>query len=93
MARPDRSIETKKGRLIAIHGFFLSSHHRLTSVLSMNAAISASVVLASRLSTNVAVFALSLFSVQSFALFPILRVRLQVCTLHFLSRVHVNSEG
>ncbi|KAF8516174.1 phosphatidylinositol N-acetylglucosaminyltransferase [Hysterangium stoloniferum] len=50
---------------------------RLTFVLSMNAAISASVVLASRLSTNIAVFALTLFSVQSFALFPILRVRLQ----------------
>lgn len=54
------------------------SFPRLTSVLSMNAAISASVVLASRLSTNVAVFALVLFSVESFALFPILRVRLQV---------------
>ncbi|KAF8509822.1 phosphatidylinositol N-acetylglucosaminyltransferase [Gautieria morchelliformis] len=55
----------------------IRNQERLTSVLSMNAAISASVVLASRLSTNVAVFALTLFSVQSFALFPILRVRLQ----------------
>ncbi|KAF8591843.1 phosphatidylinositol N-acetylglucosaminyltransferase [Ramaria rubella] len=54
------------------------NQERLTSVLSMNAAISASVVLASRLSTNVAVFALTLFSIQSFALFPILRIRLQV---------------
>jgi len=51
---------------------------RLTSVLSMNAAISSSVVLASRLSDDLAVFALILFSVQAFALFPMLRQRLQV---------------
>jgi len=52
-------------------------HERLTSVLSMNAAISASVVLASRLTLDVAVFALILFSVQAFTLFPLLRRRLQ----------------
>lgn len=51
---------------------------RLTSVLSMNAAISSSVVLASRLANDLAVFALVLFSVQAFALFPMLRRRLQV---------------
>ena len=50
----------------------------LTSVLSMNAAISSSVVLASRLDSNLAVFALVLFAVQCFALFPILRRKLQV---------------
>ncbi|GJJ09678.1 hypothetical protein Clacol_003902 [Clathrus columnatus] len=50
---------------------------RLTSVLSINAAISASVVLASRLSTNIAVFSLMLLSVQSFALFPLLRIQMQ----------------
>ncbi|KAI0312626.1 phosphatidylinositol N-acetylglucosaminyltransferase [Amylostereum chailletii] len=50
---------------------------RLTSVLSMNAAISAAVVLASRLHDDLSVFALVLFSVQLFALFPILRHRLQ----------------
>jgi phosphatidylinositol glycan class C protein len=44
----------------------------------MNAAVSASVVLASRLTTDVGVFALILFSVQAFALFPMLRHRLQV---------------
>ncbi|KAG6827363.1 hypothetical protein H0H92_012101 [Tricholoma furcatifolium] len=49
----------------------------LTSVLSMNAAISASVVLASRLTADLDVFALILFSVQAFALFPLLRQRLQ----------------
>jgi len=49
----------------------------LTSVLSMNAAISSSVVLASRLSDDLSVFALILFSVQMFALFPMLRHRLQ----------------
>lgn len=52
-------------------------HERLTSVLSMNAAISSSVVLASRLANDLAVFALILFSVQMFALFPVLRRRLQ----------------
>ncbi|KAI0735178.1 phosphatidylinositol N-acetylglucosaminyltransferase [Earliella scabrosa] len=50
---------------------------RLTSVLSMNAAISSSVVLASRLSDDLSVFGLILFSVQSFALFPMLRRRIQ----------------
>lgn len=50
----------------------------LTSVLSMNAAVSASVVLASRLATDAAVFAIVLYSVQAFALFPMLRHRLQV---------------
>ena len=44
----------------------------------MNAAISSSVVLASRLSDDLSVFALVLFSVQLFALFPVLRRRLQV---------------
>lgn len=51
---------------------------RLTSVLSINAAISAAVVLASRLHEDLAVFALMLFSVEAFALFPVLRRRLQV---------------
>ncbi|KAF8267331.1 phosphatidylinositol N-acetylglucosaminyltransferase [Lactarius quietus] len=50
---------------------------RLTSVLSINAAISAAVVLASRLHEDLAVFALMLFSVEAFALFPVLRRRLQ----------------
>ena len=54
---------------------------RLSSVLSMNAAVSASVVLASRLSTDVSVFALMLFSIETFALYPMLRHRLQVSVL------------
>ncbi|KIY69575.1 phosphatidylinositol N-acetylglucosaminyltransferase [Cylindrobasidium torrendii FP15055 ss-10] len=49
----------------------------LISVLSMNAAIASSVVLASRLQQDVAVFALILFSVQVFALSPMLRRRFQ----------------
>ncbi|KIK71027.1 hypothetical protein GYMLUDRAFT_185305 [Collybiopsis luxurians FD-317 M1] len=53
------------------------SPERLTSVLSMNAAISSSVVLASRLSNDLAVFALIQFSVQSFTLYPMLRRRLR----------------
>ena len=84
--------------------FFLVSriylmNTRLSSVLSMNAAVSASVVLASRLSTNVSVFALMLFSILSFALFPILRRRLQVkstpkslLSLHWLFRLTVMFE-
>jgi phosphatidylinositol glycan class C protein len=46
-------------------------------VLSINAAISSSVVLASRLADDLGVFALMLFAVQAFALFPTLRHRLQ----------------
>ena len=47
-------------------------------MLSINAAISAVVVLASRLHDDLAVFALMLFSVEAFALFPIFRRRIQV---------------
>jgi phosphatidylinositol glycan class C protein len=47
----------------------------------MNAAVSSSVVLASRLSDDMAVFALVLFSVQAFAMFPIIRRRLGVGVL------------
>ena len=50
----------------------------LTSVLSINAAISASVVLASRLPDDISVFALMLCAVVLFAMFPVLRHRLQV---------------
>ncbi|KAI0287267.1 phosphatidylinositol N-acetylglucosaminyltransferase [Russula brevipes] len=46
-------------------------------VLSINAAISAAVVLASRLQDDLAVFALMLFSVEAFALFPVFRRRIQ----------------
>lgn len=55
-----------------------SQPRSLTSVLSMNAAISAAVVLASRLDSDLSVFALVLFSVQTFALFPLLRRQLFV---------------
>ncbi|KIK94366.1 hypothetical protein PAXRUDRAFT_828085 [Paxillus rubicundulus Ve08.2h10] len=51
------------------------TQERLTSVLSMNAAMSSSVVLASRLPDDLSVFSLILFAVQLFALFPILRHR------------------
>ncbi|KAH8102652.1 phosphatidylinositol N-acetylglucosaminyltransferase [Cristinia sonorae] len=56
---------------------FDRGRQRLSSVLSVNAAISSSVVLASRLTDDISVFALSLFSVLSFAFFPMLRRRLQ----------------
>ncbi|KAL4070954.1 phosphatidylinositol N-acetylglucosaminyltransferase [Scleroderma citrinum] len=54
------------------------SQERLTSVLSMNAGMSSSVVLASRLPDDLSVFSLVLFAVQLFALFPILRHRFWV---------------
>ncbi|TFK30459.1 phosphatidylinositol N-acetylglucosaminyltransferase [Coprinopsis marcescibilis] len=50
---------------------------RLTSVLAMNAAISASVVLASRLDSDISVFALTLFAVEVFILYPMLKPRVQ----------------
>lgn len=49
----------------------------------MNAAISSSVVLASRLPSDLSVFGLMLVSVQLFALFPMLRRRLQVIPTSF----------
>lgn len=68
--------------LLADYGGPEPGPHRLTSVLSMNAAISASVVLASRLRSNLAVFALVLQAVLLFALFPILRKLLKVSTYY-----------
>jgi len=47
-------------------------------MLSINAAISASVVLASRLPDDISVFSLMLYAVVLFAMFPVLRHRLQV---------------
>ncbi|KAF9489644.1 phosphatidylinositol N-acetylglucosaminyltransferase [Pleurotus eryngii] len=61
------------------------TQERLTSVLSMNAAISSSVVLASRLSDDLSVFALVLFAVEAFALFPMFRHRLQDSPVLFQS--------
>lgn len=63
---------------------FLTAN-RLTSVLSMNAAMSSSVVLASRLPDDLSVFSLVLFAVQLFALFPILRHRFWVGVLPIFS--------
>ncbi|PAV22429.1 phosphatidylinositol N-acetylglucosaminyltransferase [Pyrrhoderma noxium] len=54
---------------------------RLTSIFSMNAAVSASVVLASRLQDDISVFALMLFSIQMFTLLPILRSRLSLLSI------------
>jgi phosphatidylinositol glycan class C protein len=50
----------------------------LSTVLSVNAAISASVVLASRLTDDISVFALILLAVELFALYPMLRRGIQV---------------
>jgi hypothetical protein len=51
---------------------------RIPGSLSTNAAIFASVLLASRLDTNLDVFGLLSFAVEWFALFPIFRRHLQV---------------
>lgn len=54
---------------------------RIPGSLSTNAAIFASVLLASRFDTNLDVFSLLSFAVEWFALFPIFRRYLQVCTI------------
>lgn len=55
-----------------------SFFNRIPGSLSTNAAIFASVLLASRLGTNLDVFGLLSFAVEWFALFPIFRRHLQV---------------
>jgi hypothetical protein len=80
MVQSSRDYESVNGEITTPYSLLhviIYSWTRLTSVLSMNAAISSSVVLASRLSDDVSVFALILFSVQLFALFPMLRHRIQ----------------
>ena len=57
---------------------------RFPDSLSINAAIFASVLLASRLSSDMQVFALMLFSVQMFALFPLFQRYLRVCFLSLI---------
>lgn len=66
--------------LVTLQRIYSSLSFRLTSVLSMNAAVAAAVVLASRLKDDISVFALMVFSIQIFALLPILRTRLLVST-------------
>lgn len=78
LAEPSRNERTVGLNLLSQWPDAYCKNKSLTSVLSMNAAISSSVVLASRLDSNLAVFALVLFAVQCFALFPILRRKLQV---------------
>jgi hypothetical protein len=56
----------------------IPSNFRFPGSLSTNAAIFASVMLASRLQTNMGVFGLTAFAVEWFALFPIFRRHLQV---------------
>lgn len=55
--------------------------YRIPGSLSTNAAIFASVLLASRFDTNLDVFSLLSFAVEWFALFPIFRRYLQVGSL------------
>ncbi|KAG5462728.1 MAG: LOW QUALITY PROTEIN: phosphatidylinositol N-acetylglucosaminyltransferase-domain-containing protein [Olpidium bornovanus] len=59
--------------------------HRFPGSFSLNAAIFASVLLASRLSSNMHVFSLLAFAVEWFALFPILRRHLKVAYRYFAS--------
>jgi phosphatidylinositol glycan class C protein len=55
---------------------------RISDSLSTNAAIFASVLLASRLDTNVDVFGLLSFAVEWFSLFPIFRRHLSVIDIN-----------
>lgn len=57
---------------------YAQSFRSTPSSLSLNAAVCASAVLSSRLSTHLDVFALMLFSIQCFALLPLLRAQIQV---------------
>ncbi|KAL9940836.1 hypothetical protein V8E36_000324 [Tilletia maclaganii] len=58
----------------------------LTSALSLNAAICASVVLGSRLPSDLDVFALMLCAVDIFALLPLASVRLRACELEIIPK-------
>ncbi|CAM0142714.1 unnamed protein product [Umbelopsis sp. WA50703] len=62
------------------HDYSAGNRHtiKFPGSLSTNAAIFASVMLASRLQTNMGVFGLTAFAVEWFALFPIFRRHLQV---------------
>ncbi len=64
-----------------VHGI-APTNLSLSSVLSMNAAVSGSVVLASRLSTDMSLFAFVLCSIVVFAFFPLLRRLIQVRSSH-----------
>jgi phosphatidylinositol N-acetylglucosaminyltransferase subunit C len=77
-APPDEYAQTRYVFPFIILPILDTERIRLTSVLSMNAAMSASVVLASRLSDDISVFALVLSAVELFALYPMLRRKLQV---------------
>lgn len=68
-------------------GTSLTGIRRTPSSLSLNAAICASAVLSSRLSEQLNVFALMLFSVQCFALLPLLRAQIQVRGFSFHRRM------
>lgn len=61
--------------------FFIVCSQRVPGALSLNAAIFASVCLASRLHTTWHAFATVTFSFKLFALWPVLRRRLQVLWL------------
>jgi len=55
--------------------------HRFPGALSLNAAISGSVMLASRLPSTLHVFGLMLLAIEWFALFPMFRRYLHVCAV------------
>ena len=63
------------------YGSNTSTHTRFPDSLSVNAAISASVLLASRLDSNIKVFLQMAMSIVMFALFPIFRRSLRVMML------------
>jgi phosphatidylinositol glycan class C protein len=64
--------------MIHLNLLLFPGNKRYPGSLSTNAAIFASVLLASRLPSNVFVFGLMLFAVEWFALFPLLRRSVKV---------------
>ena len=66
--------------LNCLYCFFFTHCFRVSSVISLNAAIFASVCLASRLPSAFHAFVIVFFAVQVFALFPEVRMK---CKVHW----------
>lgn len=75
--KPRASSKRPASAIMIVHAILTHWHARIPGSLSTNAAIFASVLLASRLDTNVDVFGLLSFAVEWFSLFPIFRRHLK----------------
>ncbi len=85
MKSPLLSLEIFIYNVLQLYFLSCSSHiFRVSQPLSLNAAIFASVCLASRLPTMWHAFATVTFALETFALWPILRRRLKVISLCYV---------